>query len=72
MTDTKKLRAKMLEAGYSQTRLAGAVGLCVNTINRKINNRRAFTCDEVDEVCRVLHIDDPAEMAQIFLAKKSQ
>ena len=72
MTNSKRLRARMLEAGFSQRTLASEIKMSVNTLNRKINNKRSFNCDEVDAICEALHIDDPEEMANIFLSKPSQ
>lgn len=62
-----KLRAKIAEAGMTQNQLSDAAGMAASTFSAKINGIRPFDADEIREICRILGLEDPAEMAQIFL-----
>lgn len=62
-----KLRARMIEAGYTQGALAQAIGKSENTLSRKMTRKIPFTTDEVLTICDCLHITDNNEKAQIFL-----
>ena len=63
----KKLKGKMAEAGYTQKSLAKAIGISANSLGDKMNKKRAFNTNEIDAICEVLNITDPAEKALIFL-----
>ena len=72
MVDTKRIRARMVLAGYNQRTLARACKekgykTSENTINAKLNNRSPWTCEDVDMLCDVLAINDPLEKVEIFL-----
>lgn len=68
MVNTKLLKSRMLLEGYSQRKLAEESGICLNILNKKINNNGVFRCDEVDQICKVLNITDIAEKFNIFFA----
>ncbi len=68
MINVKKLKGKIIEAGYTQKKLAEAVGLSENTLSYKIRGKRDFTTGEIDRICKVIHITDNQQKAQIFLA----
>lgn len=68
MTNTIELKKEMLDAGFSQRRLADVTGIPKNTLNRKINNYSEFTGPEISAVCNALGIDDPIRKCAIFLA----
>jgi DNA-binding XRE family transcriptional regulator len=46
----------MREFGYTQEKLAKAIGLNESTLNAKLNNKGYFKQDEVDKICEVLDI----------------
>ncbi|MEG2262127.1 MAG: helix-turn-helix transcriptional regulator [Raoultibacter sp.] len=58
MTDTLKLRALMLEKGYTQERLANEAKLSVPALNQKINNKYEFKASEIAIISRILGIKD--------------
>lgn len=62
-----KLLAKMAENEYSQSDLADALKVSKNTINNKINGKSTFDTKEINKICDILHITEPAEKAYIFL-----
>lgn len=64
---TNKLKGKIIEAGYSQRSLAKELGMSKNTLNSKVNGKSPFNTVEIEMVCKVLGIIDPAEKASIFL-----
>lgn len=71
MVNTKKLKGRIIEAGYTQASLAPLVGMSVNSLNAKINGKAKLYCDEVDALCAVLGIHDTAEKVEIFLSSTS-
>ena len=68
MVDSKKLKARIVLAGYTQGKLAKAAGMSVNSLNAKINGRAPMNCDEADTLSEILNINTPAEKCEIFLA----
>lgn len=64
-----KLKLKLVEKGMSQPELAKAIGVSEFTIKSRLRGESPFKVDEVEAICRVLGIDDPAEAWQIFFAK---
>lgn len=72
MVDTNKLKAKIVEAGLSQRKLAPMLGMSKNTLWKKINNLAVFDLKEVIVLCRILGISTPEEKCSIFLLDSSQ
>lgn len=68
MINTRKLKGRIVAAGYTQSTLAAAVGMSVNSLNAKVNGNAVFNCDEVEAICLALDIIDPVEKCEIFLA----
>ena len=68
MVNTAKLKALIVLNGFTQRSLSTATKIGVTPLNEKINNRGVFRCDEVDRICEVLNITDPAEKCDIFFA----
>lgn len=68
MVNANKFRAKMVENGYTQKSLAAASGMSETTLGAKINGKAFFDTREVDTLCDLMHIDEPAEKCDIFLA----
>lgn len=61
MTNTNKLKARMIEKGLNQEDIAKKLNLSNATTNYKINNKRQFTADEFLLLCSILEIDNPME-----------
>lgn len=59
MTDSKKLRAIILERGYTQAEVAKKLQISATSFNYKVNNKRAFNSDEMFKLCEILQIIDP-------------
>lgn len=67
MVDTNLLKGKIVAAGYTQRELASEAGMSTNSLNAKINGRKAFDADEVIRLCNLLGIVNPQEKCEIFL-----
>ena len=64
-----KLRAKMVEKGMTQEKLAIALKIAPQTLNAKINGRTQFTLEELLKVTSILRIENPTD---IFFTEKFQ
>ena len=71
MLDKNRLRCAIVRAGYTQDKLAKAIGITSNTLSAKILGRSFFDTEEIDRICDVLSIVDNNEKAEIFLASPS-
>ncbi len=58
MTNTRKLKALMVEHGFTQSDLATCLGISEQSLNRKINNKREFKASEISNLIVLLSIDD--------------
>lgn len=56
MTNTKLLKSKIVEKGYTQTELANLLKISSVSMNYKINNKRMFNVDEIVKLCSILEI----------------
>lgn len=56
------LKAKIVEKGYTQQKLAKEVGMSGNSMYRKVAGKREFTLSEVVAICDVLEIHNPVEI----------
>lgn len=59
MTDSRKLRAIILEKGMTQSEIAEKLKISLTTFNYKVNNKRSFNSDEMFKLCEILQIADP-------------
>jgi transcriptional regulator with XRE-family HTH domain len=66
--DYSKLLGKMREYGYTQEKLAKAIGINESTLNTKLNNKTYFTTKEIDKICELLDISN-AEIGIYFYSK---
>ena len=60
-----KLLGRMKECGYTQERLAQAIGISVSTMSQKLNNKANFYHPEMQKICEVLDITG-ADVYYIF------
>lgn len=67
MIDKLKLNMKMVEKGFSQRSFAVEMKKSKNTISAIFTGKKQPRLDEVDDMCRILEIEDPLEKIQIFL-----
>nr|WP_300184236.1 helix-turn-helix transcriptional regulator [uncultured Agathobaculum sp.] len=64
------LRAKMAECGLSQGKTAALIGICENSLTRKLSGERDFKLSEVRSLCRVLNITDPARVFDLTIGQE--
>lgn len=66
MTDTKKLKAILVENGVTQKEIAKKLGISSTSFNYKLSNKRPFNADEMFKLCDLLYIAEPRN---IFFAQ---
>lgn len=57
-----KLKGKIMEHQFTQEKLAGLLGISVQSLNAKLNGRRKFNLDEVVSITQILNIENPVEI----------
>ncbi len=68
MFNYSKLLGRMREFGYTQEKLARAIGLNESTLNAKLNNKGYFNNYYIDKICEVLDISK-GDIGSYFYAK---
>lgn len=68
MTDSALLKYFIEKRGYSQTEVAGLLGITAATFNNKVNNKREFTTTEMSELQELLNMS-LKEKEDIFFKK---
>lgn len=63
-----KLLGRLKEFNLTQAGLAEKIGKNEGTLNLKLNNKNAFTSEEIDRICEVLEIPND-EIGKYFFAK---
>ena len=66
MTNTRKLKGRMVEYNFNLTRFSHAMGMTRPTLNNKLYNRVDFLSSEIKKACELLEIGDD-EIAEYFL-----
>jgi transcriptional regulator with XRE-family HTH domain len=62
-----KLLGRIKECGFTQERLAKAIGKNKSTLSAKLNGQFPFTTKEIDDICKVLDISND-EIGDYFFA----
>lgn len=62
-----KLLGRMRECGFTQERLATAIGINKYTLNTKLNNKFSFSQEEILAICKVLSIP-VCDISEFFYA----
>ncbi len=65
---TNLLKARMVEAGYTQRSLAAEMNMSTSSLNLKLAGRRSFDLNEVQALCTILGISAPEDKVNIFLS----
>ncbi len=58
MTDTKKLKARMVELGFTAAQIADMLGISRQSFSLKLNNKVEFKASEITKISDVLSIKD--------------
>ena len=66
MTNTLKLKALIMERGFTQEEVAKRLGISVQSLNYKINNKREFKASEIQALTKILDVQD---VDSIFFAR---
>lgn len=69
MTNTKKLRALILECGLTQEQVAAHLGITPASLNYKINNKREFKASEIKALVELLNIPNE-DVTGIFFTRE--
>lgn len=63
-----KLLGRMRELGFTQERLAEAIGINRSTLSSKLNGLSYFSTEEMDTICKELDIPND-DVGKYFFAK---
>lgn len=63
-----KLRGRIRECGFTQEKLAEAIGINRATLSAKLNNKNSFTTTEIETIRATLGISED-EICKYFFAK---
>lgn len=69
MTNSAKLKGKMVESNLNQTWIAEQLGMTLATFNYKVNNKTEFKASEIKKLSEILHLTYD-EVNTIFFADK--
>lgn len=69
--DALKLKATIIERGYSITTLAKALGISSDGLRKRINGRIRFKLNEIVDIARELNLR-PDEIEKIFFNSVAQ
>lgn len=58
MTNTNLLKAKIVENGLTQKKMAELLKISLQSFNYKVNNKREFTVNEIVKICDLLKIEN--------------
>ena len=67
MTNSKLLNHFIADAGYDHTEMADRLFMTTKQFNAAIYNKRYFTSQQMDKLCGLLDIPNPA---LVFFAKE--
>lgn len=56
MTNSAKLKGKMVESGLNQTWVAEQLGMTIATFNYKVNNKSEFKASEIKKLSELLSL----------------
>ena len=62
MFNKKLLQLRMLMEDASQVQVARSIGVSAKTFSLKINGKIDWKLEEVQKLCKFLHIDNPCEI----------
>ena len=69
MVNTRRLKAAIVEKGYTQEQVAEYLGISNPTLNSKINNKREFKASEIKLIVELLGLSNQ-QMMDIFFAER--
>lgn len=69
MTNSDLLKNKIKESGVKLGFIVEKLNTSYHWLNKKIENEQSFKAWEIQTLCEILNITDPAEKDRIFFAK---
>ena len=66
MTNTKLLKQLLKLQGFTQADIAEFLGITLQAVNMKINNKRYFKLQEITKLCELLKIKNFKDRFEIF------
>lgn len=66
MTNSNKLKGRIIAEGYTLETFAKELGICKSTLSLKINNKVKFLPDDIKKSSEILHLTSD-EIKEIFL-----
>ena len=69
MVNTLKLKARIMEFGFTQKDLAKALNIALPTVSQKLNNKRPMYLQEADIIANLLEIPTQ-EFGEYFFTQK--
>lgn len=66
MTNTNKLKAKMIEYGFTIMSLAKELGISKTSLSQKVNNKVRFSQQNIRDITRLLNLNG-SDVIDIFL-----
>lgn len=67
MVNENLLKSEIAKNGITMGELATKIGISRTSMSLKVKNRRSFTLDEANEICKILNITDKNDICLIFL-----
>lgn len=67
MVNENLLKGEIAKNGISMSELAEMVGISRTSMCMKIKNKRSFTLDEANRICKILNITNTDDICLIFL-----
>ena len=68
MTNIDLLEDKIYESGLKKGYIAAKIGVSPSTFSALLNNRSEFKASQIRDICKVLNIQDDAEIKAIFFS----
>ena len=68
MTNIDLLEDKIYESGLKKGYIAAKIGVSPSTFSALMNNRSEFKASQIRDICKVLNIEDDAEIKAIFFS----
>ena len=68
MTNVKLLGEKIKASGLKKAYIADKIGVSASTFSALMNNRAEFKASQISAICKILDIQDNAEIRAIFFA----
>lgn len=69
MVNTLKLKARIMEFGFTQKDVAKALDIALPTVSQKLNNKRPMYLQEADIIANLLEISTQ-EFGEYFFTQK--